>query len=229
MTVVPTNLPNTFKTIHKIPKIVTKSLVPGTTFFENETPWYEEGVEFRELDPTHSKLGAAIANGCQQFGIKEGSTILYLGASHGYTPSFVSDMVGKDGMIYCLDVAPRVVRDLVFVCEVRENMIPMLADARNPHTFASRVTTVDVIFQDIAQRDQIEIFLKNVRTFLKPGGFGMLALKARSIDVTRRPDDIFRDAKRQLDSIPGISLVDYRSLSPHEKDHAFFVIKKKLL
>ncbi len=229
MSLEPLKLPNTYATAHRFPKIVTKNLTPGVTFFDKETPWFENDVEYRELDPTHSKLGAAIANGCQQFGIKEGCTVLYLGASHGYTPSFVSDMVGKDGTIYCLDVAPRVVRDLVFVCDVRENMIPMLADARNPATFAARVTTVDVIFQDIAQRDQVDIFLKNVRAFLKPGGFAMLALKARSVDVTRRPNDIFNEVKKLLDNTQGVSLIDYRSLDPHEKDHAFFVIKKKFL
>jgi fibrillarin-like pre-rRNA processing protein len=227
MALTPTPLPNTFIFEGKQPRIYTRNLSPGKTFFDQEFLITDNGVEYRELDPRHSKLGAALARGCQQFGIKEGDTILYLGASHGYTPSFVSDMVGKDGIVFCLDVAPRVVRDLMFVCEVRENMIPLLADASNPESFAWRVTAVDAVFQDIAQRNQVGIFLKNVDLYLKQGGFGMLAVKARSIDVLRYPKEIFKDIKKELEGIPGIVIVDYRELDPFEKDHAFFVVKKK--
>ncbi|HIH24213.1 TPA: fibrillarin-like rRNA/tRNA 2'-O-methyltransferase [Candidatus Woesearchaeota archaeon] len=227
MTLNPTPIPNTFIVPGRFPRIVTRNLTPGKRFFENEETWFEDGMEFRQLDPGHSKLGAAIAKGCQQYGLREGSRVLYLGASHGYTPSFVSDMVGKSGMVFCLDVAPRVVRDLVFVCEARSNMMPLLADANDPGSFAWRITSVDVVFQDIAQRDQVGIFLKNVMAFVQPGGFGMLAVKARSIDVTKRPMELFKEIKRTLDSTPGIAIVDYRELDPFEKDHAFFVVKRK--
>ncbi len=227
MTLTPTPLPNTFIEEGRFPKIFTKNLTPGKTFFDQEFTITESGVQYRELDPRHSKLGAALARGCQQFGIKEGERMLYLGASHGYTPSFVSDMLGPKGTLFCLDVAPRVVRDLVFVCEVRVNMIPILADAAQPESFSHQVSGVDTVFQDIAQRNQVEIFLKNVDLYLKSGGFGMLAVKARSIDVLKRPADIFRDIKKQLDNTPGIVIVDYRELDPFEKDHAFFVVKKK--
>jgi fibrillarin-like pre-rRNA processing protein len=222
-----TSLPNTFIQQGKMPRIWVKNLTPGKTFFDQEHTMLEQNVEYRELDPRHSKLGAALARGCQQFGIKEGSTILYLGASHGYTPSFVSDMVGKEGTVFCLDVAPRVVRDLVFICEARHNMIPILANASHPQSFAWRITAADAIFQDIAQRDQVDIFMRNVNAFLKPGGFAMLAVKARSINVLRNPSDIFKEIKRQLDNTPGIVIVEYRELDPFEKDHAFFVVKKK--
>jgi fibrillarin-like pre-rRNA processing protein len=226
MALVPTPLPNTFAMEARTLRIFTKNLTPGKAFFENESPWFEGSTEYREIDPKHSKLAAALARGCQQFGIKEGSTILYLGASHGYTPSFVSDMVGKNGIVYCLDVAPRVVRDLVFVCEERSNMIPILANASRPQEYAWRVTLADVVFQDIAQRAQLDIFLKNL-VLLKPGGFGMLVVKARSIDVTRYPKDIFKDVRRQLEATAGITIVDYRELDPFERDHAFFVVKRK--
>ena len=52
--------------------------------------------------------------------IKQNENILYLGASHGYTPSFVSDIVGNNGLVFCLDFAPRVVRDLYMICEERK-------------------------------------------------------------------------------------------------------------
>ena len=208
-------------------RILTRNLTPGVTFFERERTMMLEGDEWREFDPRRSKLAAALAKGCQQFGIKEGGVVLYLGASHGYTSSFVSDMVGKDGLVQCVEIGPVVARDLVFVSEARENMLPILANASFPNTYAWRVLPADVVFQDISQRDQVDIFLRNCRAFLKPGGVGLLAIKARSIDVTRPPGEIFKAVKRQLDSTPGFVIVDYRDLAPFEKDHAFFAVKRR--
>jgi len=78
---------------------------------------------------------------------------------------------------------------------------------------------------DIAQKNQAEIFLKNCKMFLKKGGFGLLALKARSVDVTRNPKIIFKEIREKLEK--QMIIVDYRELDPYEKDHAFFVVKKK--
>lgn len=216
--------PNVFEDrFGKRKTLMTKSLLPGKTFFEEKTV-KEKGVEYREWDPTRSKLAAAIVKGVSQIGIKEGSVILYLGASHGYTPSYVSDMVGKDGFVFALDFAPVVARDLVFLCEARSNMAPILADANHPESYKNEVCGVDIVYQDIAQRDQVGIFLKNCDTFLKQGGFGILAVKARSVDVTKRPKEVFNQVRAELEK--SITVADYRELDPFEKDHAFFVCKK---
>jgi len=204
--------------------LYTKNILSGYTPF-SEKLIKIKGEEYRELDPKRSKLGAAILKGLSQTGIKEGSTILYLGASHGYTPSFVSDMIGEKGIIFCLDFAPTVMRDLVFICEKKTNMIPIIADAKNPENYKENIIPVDVVYQDVAQRDQVKIFLDNCNTHLKPGGFGLLALKARSIDVSGKPKNIFFEARKQIEK--NYTIVDYRELDPFEKDHAFFVVKKK--
>ncbi len=214
------------------PRILTKNLVPGTVSFEYEERHTDEQGEWRVLDPKRSKLGAAIMKGLQQSGFRDGSIVLYLGASHGYTPSYVSDIVGPSGSVFCLDFAPRVVRDLVFVCESRSNMAPILGDAKQPDGYADKLPAegVDVVYQDIAQKDQVGIFLKNCDRFLKQGGYGLLAVKARSIDVTKYPTDIFKDIKRGFETGEEgkrYVIVDYRELDPFEKDHAFFVVKKK--
>lgn len=206
--------------------LYTKSIYKGYNGF-NEKVLRLKGSEYREIDPKRSKFAAAIAKGLSQAGIKEGSVVLYLGASHGYTASFISDIVGKQGFVFALDFAPSVVRDLVFVCEERENMAPLLENAAHPEEYKDKVGLVDVVFQDIAQREQLQIFLKNCDAFLKNGGFGLLALKARSVDVTKNPREIFRLVKNELESNPSFGVVDYRELAPYEKDHAFFVVKKK--
>lgn len=209
--------------------LFTKGLVP--TRFADQRIIRQEGVDYREWDPGRSKLAAAIKKGLQQMGISQGKSVLYLGASHGYTPSFVSDIVREDGFVFCLDFAPRVVKDLVFICESRSNMAPIMADAKKTEEYAKWLgdDKVDVVYQDIAQRGQADIFIKNCDRFLKKGGYGLLALKARSEDVTKRPVDIFKRIKKRFEGELSSQylIVDYRELDPFEKDHAFFVVKRR--
>jgi len=204
--------------------LLTQNLVPGTQVY-GENLFKQEGVEYREWVIQRSKLAAAIAKGISQIGMKPGSTVLYLGCASGTTSSHVSDLVGKDGFVFALDFAPRVLRDMVFVCQARRNITPILADAFHPERYAHRVLAVDAVFQDIAQKNQAEIFLRNCDMFLRQGGFGILAVKARSVDVTKRPKEIFARVREQLEK--QVTIVDYRELDPYEKDHCVFVVKKK--
>jgi fibrillarin-like pre-rRNA processing protein len=208
----------------KLIVLCTKNLTPGKKVYGEDT--LREGKdEYREWEPRRSKLGAALAKGISQMGIYPGSKVLYLGASTGTTPSHVSDIVGEEGFVFALDFAPRTTRELVYLCELRKNMVPILADARHPASYAQYVTQVDAIFQDIAQRDQAEIFIKNCNAFLKPGGFGILAIKARSVDVAKKPKQIFMEVRAYLEK--NTTIVDYRELEPFERDHCIFVCKKK--
>jgi fibrillarin-like pre-rRNA processing protein len=204
--------------------LLTKNLVPGQTVY-NEDLMHDEGVEYRTWEPKRSKLGAALKRDVSQMGIKENDYVLYLGASTGTTASHVSDIVGKDGLVFALDFAPRVLREMVFVAEARPNIAPILANANIPESYAHLVCEVDTVFMDIAQKNQLEIFLKNCKMFLKEGGFGLLALKARSVDVTRNPKDIFKEIRAKLEK--EMTIVDYRELDPYEKDHAMYICKKK--
>ncbi len=182
--------------------------------------------KLREWNPEKSKPAAAILKGLNQFGLKPGDKVLYLGASTGTTVSHFSDIVGKEGFIFAIEFAPRVERELVFLCEQRKNIAPILADANQPKTYKDNIIApVDFLYQDIAQRNQAEIFLKNVDMFLKNGSYCLLALKARSVDVTKKPGDIFNRIKKELSE--KLVLIDYRKLDPFERDHAFFVCKKK--
>src|SRR3989344_4109815 len=99
--------------------LVTKNLTPDKSFFK-EKLFKFNNEEYREFNPKRSKLAAGVVKKISLVPIKENQIILYLGASHGYTPSFVSDIIGEKGIVFCIDFAPRVVRDLVFVCEERK-------------------------------------------------------------------------------------------------------------
>ncbi len=221
--IIATRMFEVYSAAGKRPELFTKSLTPGKRVY-GERLVQQDGEEFRSWDPTRSKLAAFIMNGAQNVGLRKGDAVLYLGASSGTTVSHVSDVVGKDGVVFALDFAPRVVRDLWFVSRDRENLIPLLEDAFHPETYAHRITGVDVVYQDIAQRNQVEIFVKNVQLFLKPKGYGLLAIKARSVDVTKKPKDIFRQVHRELEAAK-LTVADYRPLEPFEKDHAMFLVR----
>ncbi len=207
--------------------LFTKALKPEESYFDERVIRKyvdNEYVNLRSWNVQRSKLGSAIAKRISQLGIKEGSKILYLGASHGFTPSYVSDMIGETGHVFCLDFAQRVVKDLYLLCQKRKNMSPIMANANAPEDYAELIPKVDMIFMDISQRAQVDIFLKNFM-FLRKGGFGVLALKARSIDVSKKPKHVFREARTELEK--HVEIVDYKELDPLEKDHCIFVCKKK--
>ena len=203
-------------------RLYTVNLTPGKTVYgERLVKW--EGAEYREWNAYSSKLAALILKGCLNISIRKNDVVLYLGSASGTTASHVSDIVGKDGFIFAIDIAPRVMRDLVFVCEDRKNIAPILADANKPENYVEKLSEVDVIYQDIAQKNQVEIFLKNIDLFLKDNGYALLAIKARSIDVTKNPKDIFRDVRKELES--KLTVIDFRLLEPYQKDHCMFVCK----
>lgn len=204
-------------------RIFTKSILPGYSHFD-ERLTKDDGEEFREFDPTHSKLAAAIMKGCTNIAIRKNDVVLYLGISHGYTSSFISDIIGKEGIIFGIDPAPRVIRDLVFLAEKRKNIIPLLADANHPETYAERVCQADIVYQDIAQKNQADIFLRNCQLYLKKGGYGLLAVKARSINVKRKSKDIFEEVRRELEKT--MTVIDYKILEPFEMDHCMIIVKK---
>jgi fibrillarin-like pre-rRNA processing protein len=221
------------KPVKKFPNIVEGYYAGARALFvrtQSERPAFddallrEDGVLYRQFDHRKSKLAAAIAKDISQIGLKEGDVVLYLGASHGYTPTHVADMVGPSGFVMALDFAPRVVADLVLLARTRANLSPLLADARHPERYARAVMAADVLYQDVAARDQVGIFLSHLR-FLAPGGFALLSLKARSIDVTKPPKQVFKEVRAVLER--HITVADYRELDPFERDHAFFVCKKR--
>jgi fibrillarin-like pre-rRNA processing protein len=205
-------------------KLATRSLAPGCKVYEDERTFREGEEEYRVWDPYRSKLAAAILKRVKYLSIAEGSTVLYLGAASGTTASFVSDIVGPRGCVYCVEISSRPLRDLLLVCSKRPNMSPILADARSPSSYGSLVKEADVIYQDVAQPDQVEILLKNVRVFLMEGGHAMFALKARAIDVTKEPREVLRDEMEKLEK--EMEILETKVLDPYEKDHAMLVLRK---
>lgn len=202
--------------------LATRNLTPGVTFY-GEPVFSFDDVEYRSWNPTRSKLAAAIAKGVKNMPVQPGSSVLYLGVASGTTCSHVSDIVGEAGHIWAVDFAPRALRDLLDkVTRVRGNISPILGDARNPGAYASQVPRVDVVFADVAQPDQAEIVVKNAEFFLRRGSWAMLSIKARSIDVTMDPGEVFKQQVEILEA-GGFKVSELVLLDPFEKDHAMAV------
>lgn len=204
-------------------KIFTKAAsqeeVYGEAFVE------EDGESFRRWDPNRSKMGAAVKKEVD-LGLEEDSEVLYLGAASGTTVSHVSDIV-TDGFVFAVEYSDTVIRDLVHVAEERENIAPILGNARNPEEYEDLVAgKVDTVFQDISQSDQAEIFIKNCEKYLEQDGTALIAVKAQSISSSRDPEEIFGEVKEKLEE--KFDIEEATLLDPYETDHLFLKMKLKV-
>jgi len=172
---------------------------------------------FRLWDPRRSKLSALYHLG-QGIDLEPQHRVLYLGAANGTTVSHVADYVE---VVYAVESAPRPFQDLLVVAEGRDNIIPIMADARKPYLYRPLVEEVDLIYQDVAQRDQAAILLPNTG-FLNSGGATILMLKARSVDVRRTLSEIAAETETLLKA-GGLSIEKTISLSPYYPDHAALI------
>ncbi|UCC93728.1 MAG: fibrillarin-like rRNA/tRNA 2'-O-methyltransferase, partial [Thermoplasmata archaeon] len=154
------------------------------------------------------------------------SRVLYLGAGAGTTVSYVSDIC-PGGSVIAVEFAPEPFRSLVDVARARPNVLPILADARDPSAYAVQVVLpVDVIYQDVAQRDQWAIAHRNVEALLAEDGWLLLLVKARSVDVSKRAQDVFEDVAAEARGL-GYDMVEMVDLGAYAEGHATIVAKRR--
>jgi len=206
-------------------RLATRNLTPGHAVYGERLVKHRD-VEYRVWDPYRSKFAAAIIRGLETVPIQPNCRVLYLGAASGTTASHVSDIVGEDGHVYCVEFAARSIRELVEnVCVHRLNMSPILADARLPEHYAKLVGKAEDIYCDVAQPEQAKILADNADRFLKPEGWAMLAIKAQSIDVTREPSEVYIQEIKTLRS-RGFRIQQVVHLEPYDKAHAMIVAQR---
>jgi len=197
--------------------------VDGVLVSRGEGGVYGERMlgDTRVWDPYRSKL-AALYHLIKGVDLKPDMRVLYLGAAHGTTVSHVADYVE---VVYAVEFAPRPMQDLLEVAQRRSNVVPIMADAAQPEKYAPLLELVDLVYQDVAQPDQVTIALQNC-IFLKRGGAFILMLKTRSVDVRREPDLVFRETLAQLGS-SGLGVSESTWLTPYHHDHAAIVCIKE--
>ena len=202
-------------------QLSTKNLVYGIKV-NDEKLLVISNEEFRIWDPYHSKLAAMILKG-SSLSVREDSTFLYLGAANGTTVSHVSDMV-ENGLVYAVEISPRAMKDLIRVSIPRKNVVPILADAMNPGSYQNKVSEVDFLYQDIAQREQARIAIMNTGLFLKKDGILVLIIKAKSIDSIKKTKEVFETEIKKLEGI--FKIWELFDLEPFHKDHMAVVAQK---
>jgi fibrillarin-like pre-rRNA processing protein len=207
-------------------RLATRNLTPGRTVYGERLIRFKR-VEYRVWDAFRSKLAAAIIKGVHTVPVKPGDRVLYLGAASGTTPSHVSDIVGEKGHVYCVEFASRSMRDLVDnVCAYRLNMSPFLEDARFPEKYVMFIPgKVDCIYCDISQPEQAKVLADNADVFLKQAGRVMLAVKSQSIDVTKAPEEIYKQEATVLKK-RGFNVEEIVRLEPYDKAHAMIVAQR---
>lgn len=205
-------------------RLFSRNLVPGERVYGEKLRRFQ-GKEYRDWAARRSKLAAYLEKGGKRFRLKGAERILYLGAASGTTVSHLSDLL-PGGQVLAVELSPRPFRDLLHLAALRPNIVPLLGDAARPEAYQAFVgAPVDLLVQDIAQRDQAAIFARNVRAFLKGGGTGFLAVKARSVNVAAPPKKIYDQVRRELESNK-LKVAEAVDLEPFEKDHAMLVVAR---
>jgi fibrillarin-like pre-rRNA processing protein len=204
-------------------KLATINLAPGIKVYDEEL--LRDGkIEYRTWNPYRSKLAAAMQKGLKHMEIKDGDSVLYLGAATGTTCSHISDIIGDKGSLFCIEISERSMRDLLKLCEHRSNVLPMLQDARNVSTYGKDVGTVDAIYEDVAAPDQAEMLLYNSE-LLKSGGFAYVAIKSQSIDVSKKPTEVYDAFIKKVST--KFALIEAINIEPFDRMHLFVVFKKR--
>lgn len=209
-------------------EIATKNLTPGLNVYGEKLIKEQENednpVEYRMWNPCRSKLSAALLNGLSELKLKPDTKVLYLGASTGTTVSHISDIT-YNGLIYAVEFSPVTMKKLIRLSQTRNNIAPLLADATKPKQYMNKVEKVDLLYCDVAQAKQSELFIDNMNLFLKEEGQGLITIKARSIDVIQKPKKIFKEEANKIKS-KGYSIIERVKLEPYEKDHVAFLVEK---
>lgn len=206
-------------------ELLTKNLLPGKKVYGEELVRVRD-VEYRVWDFSRSKPAAALKNGLKNFPLENGMKVLYLGVASGTTASHFSDIVGKDGLIYGVDISERVLRQIIPVAEERGNIAPILGDTRKPEEYGSLILEkVDFVFEDVASDDQIPILIRNCDKFLKSHGYAMISIKSQSIDVVKKPKEVYREALEELEK--HFEIIEKVELDPYEKHHMLVVLRMR--
>ncbi len=179
-------------------------------------------VYIREWNPRRSKLAAALLKGFSDIPLTEKSSILYLGASTGTTVSHVSDISYK-GFVYAVEFSYDSFVKLYNLARKRNNIFPLLEDANMPEKYQFFVENPDIIYQDIAQKNQIQIFNENAKIF-SSARKAMLIIKARAISSNKSDKSIINVAIRQIKDFKVKQIID---LKPFDIGNYFLYLEKE--
>ncbi len=153
----------------------------------------KKGKKWITWNPYHSKLAAYVMGNGENWPFTRESKILYLGAAEGNTVNFLSDMC-IEGRIIAIDISRMSMIELVTLAEKRQNIIPFLGDAHFPEKYRNHALKPDILYQDIAQSDQVNIFIRNHKYFKPKCGFLMI----KSHSISGKESEIYLETEKKL-------------------------------
>ncbi len=180
------------------------------------------GSFYRYWNPKRSKLSAAFIKGLKFFPFSETSNVLYLGASTGTTVSHLSDICTL-GKIYAVELSYEPFTKLLSLAENRTNIYPILEDANLVERYSFFLENVDIIYQDISQRNQIQIFNNNADVF-REARKALLVIKIRAISSRQNEEEILNKAISEIDDFRVIQKVN---LVPYDKANYMLYLERK--
>ncbi|MEM0128161.1 MAG: fibrillarin-like rRNA/tRNA 2'-O-methyltransferase [Thermoplasmatales archaeon] len=169
---------------------------------------------YRLFSPLRSKLASAIKMGVKPE-IKDSNYVLYLGAGAGTTASHLSDSISS-GRLYAIEFSPVPFIKLVAVSEIKRNIYPILQDAQKPRLFAPFIDRVDVVYQDVSQPNQVDIFIENMNFFRAKRG--ILMLKSFSLRSDHSPDNEIKKISNSFD------VKQFKDISKFHRGHFAVVV-----
>ena len=169
-------------------------------------------------NPYHSKLSAYLIAGGKNWPFKKDSRVLYLGSAEGNTISYLGE-VCKTNTITAVEISPVAMAELLVLAKEKENIIPCLCDAHFPEKYRIQANNPEIIYQDIAQNDQVDIFIRNCDYFKPKHAFLML----KSQSISKLNEDIFKITKKRLSEI--FEKVEIVNISKWAKGHSAYYMK----
>jgi fibrillarin-like pre-rRNA processing protein len=178
----------------------------------------KENKNWIAWNPYHSKLSAYVLAKGEYWPFTKKSIVLYLGAAEGNTIRFLSNICSK-GRIIGVDISPTSMAELLLLADEKTNIIPFLGDAHFPKQYLAHVNSPDIIYQDIAQSDQLDIFIRNYNYFKPKCGY--LMLKSKSIKGN--DNEIITEYKNKLKT--NFEIVECINISKWAKGHRAYYVQ----
>ncbi len=175
----------------------------------------------REWNPKRSKVAAAILKKLSELPLRQASSVLYLGAASGTTVSHFSDIC-RSGKIFAVEKAYDPFVKLLDLADSRDNIYPIIEDAGQIERYSFFINRVDFIYQDIAQRNQVQIF-NNAAAYFSEARDAMLVIKVRAISSKGSEKDILL---KEASKISGFRVIETIDLSPYSRSNYMLRLRR---
>ena len=182
------------------------------------------GKQYNLWNPYTSKLAAAIVNGMEIFPILKKTKVLYLNGTIEKTLSHISDIIGVNGKIFILrDINENSKNFLENVMNDRTNVFTITRDNVDPAKFSSKTEMVNVVYVDITQHNETEVAIQNCKRYLTDGGFLMLVVPTKKIDLVNNPNGQNLEEIQKLQS--SFEIIQQINLTDFFKEHSMIIAK----